>query len=145
MSDDKNVSQEVKEQPKKAYEGNEIVYWIKGEISEDDSPLIRNAKRVFNEKTLKHVENDSTAVANMKYAMFTGPAADPISEPGKEEHRRIDDGAAEETGRFVPPVATPTGPGNEGERANTAERTPSGKPVNPKAGETAEGTGSPEA
>ena len=132
MSDDKEVSQEVKAQPKKAYEGNEIVYWIKGEISPDDSPLIRNAKRVFNEETLKHVENDSTAVANMKYAMFTGSAADPIHEAGKEEHRRIDDGAVEDTGRFVPPVATPTGPGNEGERANTPERTPSGKPVKPK-------------
>ena len=133
MSDDKNVSQEVKEQPKKAYEGNEIVYWIKGEISEDDSPLIRNAKRVFNEKTLKHVENDSTAVANMKYAMLTGKPADPVAKEGKEEHRRIDDGAVtDDSGRFVPPVATPTGPGNEGERANTPERTPSGKPVKPK-------------
>lgn len=133
MSDDKEVSQEAKEQPKKAYEGGEIVYWLKGEISQDDSPLIRNAKRVFNEKTLKHVENESTAVVNAKYAMFTGPAADPVREAGKEEHRRIDDGAVDDNaGRFVPPVATPTSPGNEGERANTPERTPSGKPVKPK-------------
>ena len=29
-------------------------------------------------------------------------------------------------------VHTPTGPGNEGERANTPERTPSGKPAKPK-------------
>lgn len=133
MSDDKKQSQEAKEQPKKAYEGGEIVYWLKGEISQDDSTLIRNAKRVFNEKTLKHVENESTAVANMKYAMFTGPAADPIAEESSEGHRRIDDGAVDDNaGRFVPPVATPTGPGNEGERANTPERTPSGKPAKPK-------------
>ena len=30
-----------------AYEGGEIVYWLKGEISQDDSTLIRNAKRVL--------------------------------------------------------------------------------------------------
>ena len=53
MSDDKEVSQEVKEQPKKAYEGGEIVYWLQGEISQDDSTLIRNAKRVFNEKNFE--------------------------------------------------------------------------------------------
>lgn len=133
MSDDKEVNQEVKEQPKKAYEGGEIVYWLKGEISQDDSTLIRNAKRVFNEKTLPHVEDDATAVVNVKLAMLAGKPADPVAKEGKEEHRRIDDGAVDDnSGRFVPPVATPTGPGNEGERANTPERTPSGKPVKPK-------------
>lgn len=134
MSDDKKQSQEAKEQPKKAYEGGEIVYWLKGEISPDDSPLIRNAKRVFNKETLPHVEDDATAVVNVKLAMLAGKPADPVAKEGKEEHRRIDDGAVvgEEAGRFVPPVATPTGPGNEGERANTPERTPSGKPDKPK-------------
>ncbi len=139
MSDDKKQSQEAKEQPKKAYEGGEIVYWLKGEISPDDSPLIRNAKRVFNEETLPHVEDDATAVVNVKLAMLAGKPADPVAKESKEEHRRIDDGAVsgDDSGRFVPPVATPTGPGNEGERANTPERTPSGKPAKPKAGEGA--------
>lgn len=110
-------SQEVEatgvEEPKKAYEGGEVVYWLQGEVSNDDSPLIRNAKRVFNEQTIPHVENDATAVANIKYAMMTG--------------------ATETGGRFIPPVATPTGQGNEGERVNNPERAPSGQTGKPEA------------
>ena len=68
------------EAPKKAYEGGEVVYWLQGEVSNDDSPLIRNAKRVFNEQTIPHVENDATAVANIKYAMMTGAPTAPQRE-----------------------------------------------------------------
>lgn len=119
--------------PKKAYEGGEVVYWLQGEVSKDDSPLIRNAKRVFNEQTIPHVENDSTTVANIKYAMLQGAAA--------PKQRRIDDGVhpaveTEGAGRFVPPVATPTSEGNEGERANTPERAPSGRPATEATSET---------
>lgn len=113
------------EEPKKAYEGGEVVYWLQGEVSNDDSTLIRNAKRVFNEQTIPHVENDPPAVANIKYAMMTGaPAA-----PQREEVNPAG-GAAEAGGRFIPPVATPTAQGNEGERAANPEGTPSGRSEN---------------
>ena len=68
------------EAPKKAYEGGEVVYWLQGEVSNDDYTLIRNAKRVFNEQTIPHVENDPSAVANIKYAMMTGAPAAPQRE-----------------------------------------------------------------
>lgn len=115
------------EAPKKAYEGGEVVYWLQGEVSNDDSTLIRNAKRVFNEQTIPHVENDPSAVANIKYAMMTGaPAA-----PQREEVNPAA-GAAEAGGRFIPPVATPTAQGNEGERAANPERAPSGQTGKPE-------------
>lgn len=124
-------SQEVEatgvEEPKKAYEGGEVVYWLQGEVSKDDSPLIRNAKRVFNEQTIPHVENDANAVANIKYAMMTGAP----SAPQREEVNPA--GGAAAGGRFIPPVATPTAQGNEGERANTPERAPSGQTGKPEA------------
>jgi len=110
------------EAPKKAYEGGEVVYWLQGEVSNDDSTLIRNAKRVFNEQTVPHVENDPSAVANIKYAMMTGaPAA-----PQREE---VNPAAG---GRFIPPVATPTAQGNEGERAANPEHAPSGQTGKPE-------------
>lgn len=132
-------SQEVEatgvEEPKKAYEGGEVVYWLQGEVSKDDSPLIRNAKRVFNEQTIPHVENDATAVANIKYAMMTGAPAAPQREevnPAGTEGAGAVPGAGEAGGRFIPPVATPTAQGNEGERANTPERAPSGQAGKPE-------------
>lgn len=119
------------EAPKKAYEGGEVVYWLQGEVSNDDSTLIRNAKRVFNEQTIPHVENDPSAVANIKYAMMTGAPAAPqreeVNPAAGTEGAGAVPGAAEAGGRFIPPVATPTAQGNEGERANTPERTPSGQ------------------
>ena len=109
------------EAPKKAYEGGEVVYWLQGEVSNDDSTLIRNAKRVFNEQTIPHVENDPSAVANIKYAMMTGaPAA-----PQREEVNPAADAGAEG-------VATPTAQGNEGERAANPERAPSGQTGKPE-------------
>lgn len=131
-------SQEVEatgvEEPKKAYEGGEVVYWLQGEVSKDDSPLIRNAKRVFNEQTIPHVENDATAVANIKYAMMTGaPAAPQREEVNPAGGAAGVPGATEAGGRFIPPVATPTAQGNEGERANTPERAPSGQTGKPEA------------
>lgn len=122
--------------PKKAYEGGEVVYWLQGEVSNDDSPLIRNAKRVFNEQTIPHVENDTTAVANIKYAMMTGAPAAPqreeVNPAAGTEGAGAVPGAAEAGGRFIPPVATPTAQGNEGERANTPERAPSGQAGKPE-------------
>lgn len=133
-------SQEVEatgvEEPKKAYEGGEVVYWLQGEVSKDDSPLIRNAKRVFNEQTIPHVENDATAVANIKYAMMTGAPAAPqreeVNPAGGAASGEGVPGATEAGGRFIPPVATPTAQGNEGERANTPERAPSGQTGKPE-------------
>lgn len=119
------------EAPKKAYEGGEVAYWLKGDISNDDSPLIRNAKRVFNEQTITHVENDDSVVANIKYAMLTdaaAPAEKPHSEANSSESASTGTPAASEAGgNFIPPVGTPTSQGNEGERANNSERTPSGR------------------
>ena len=131
-------SQEVEatgvEAPKKAYEGGEVVYWLQGEVSNDDSPLIRNAKRVFNEQTIPHVENDATAVANIKYAMMTGAPAAPqreeVNPAGTGTEGTGVPGAAEAGGRFIPPVATPTAQGNEGERAANPEGAPSGRSEN---------------
>lgn len=121
------------EAPKKAYEGGEVVYWLQGEVSNDDSPLIRNAKRVFNEQTIPHVENDSTTVANIKYAMMTGAPAEPSREEVNPAGGAATDAGTEAVGgRFVPPVATPTSQGNEGERANTPERAPSGQTGKPE-------------
>ena len=124
------------EEPKKAYEGGEVVYWLQGEVSNDDSPLIRNAKRVFNEQTIPHVENDATAVANIKYAMMTGAPAAPqreeVNPAGTGVGAEGVPGASEAGGRFIPPVATPTAQGNEGERANTPERAPSGQAGKPE-------------
>nr|DAF97548.1 MAG TPA: hypothetical protein [Myoviridae sp. ctijX18]DAQ61219.1 MAG TPA: hypothetical protein [Caudoviricetes sp.] len=123
------------EEPKKAYEGGEVVYWLQGEVSNDDSTLIRNAKRVFNEQTIPHVENDTSAVANIKYAMMTGAPAAPQREEvnpagtGTEGSGAVP-GAAEAGGRFIPPVATPTAQGNEGERAANPEGAPSGRSEN---------------
>lgn len=124
------------EEPKKAYEGGEVVYWLQGEVSNDDSTLIRNAKRVFNEQTIPHVENDPSAVANIKYAMMTGAPAAPQREEvnpaaGTEGSGAVP-GAAEAGGRFIPPVATPTAQGNEGERAANPERAPSGQTGKPE-------------
>lgn len=121
------------EEPKKAYEGGEVVYWLQGEVSNDDSTLIRNAKRVFNEQTIPHVENDPSAVANIKYAMMTGAPAAPQREevnPAAGAGAEGVPGAAEAGGRFIPPVATPTAQGNEGERAANPEGTPSGRSEN---------------
>lgn len=122
------------EAPKKAYEGGEVVYWLQGEVSNDDSPLIRNAKRVFNEQTIPHVENDTSAVANIKYAMMTGAPAAPqreeVNPAAGIEGAGAVPGAAEAGGRFIPPVATPTAQGNEGERAANPEGTPSGRSEN---------------
>lgn len=121
------------EEPKKAYEGGEVVYWLQGEVSNDDSTLIRNAKRVFNEQTIPHVENDPSAVANIKYAMMTGTPAAPQREevnPSAGAGAEGVPGAAEAGGRFIPPVATPTAQGNEGERAANPEGTPSGRSEN---------------
>lgn len=131
-------SQEVEatgvEEPKKAYEGGEVVYWLQGEVSKDDSPLIRNAKRVFNEQTIPHVENDTSAVANIKYAMMTGAPAAPqreeVNPAAGTEGAGAVPGAAEAGGRFIPPVATPTAQGNEGERAANPEGMPSGRSEN---------------
>ena len=131
-------SQEVEatgvEEPKKAYEGGEVVYWLQGEVSKDDSPLIRNAKRVFNEQTIPHVENDTSAVANIKYAMMTGAPAAPQREEVNPAGAGAEGvpGAAEAGGRFIPPVATPTAQGNEGERAANPERAPSGQTGKPE-------------
>lgn len=120
------------EEPKKAYEGGEVVYWLQGEVSNDDSTLIRNVKRVFNEQTIPHVENDSTTVANIKYAMMTGAPAEPSREEVNPAGTGAEGvpGAAAAGGRFVPPVATPTAQGNEGERAANPEGTPSGRSEN---------------
>lgn len=121
------------EEPKKAYEGGEVVYWLQGEVSNDDSTLIRNAKRVFNEQTIPHVENDPSAVANIKYAMMTGAPAAPQREevnPAAGAGAEGVPGAAEAGGRFIPPVATPTAQGNEGERAANPEGVPSGRSEN---------------
>lgn len=121
------------EEPKKAYEGGEVVYWLQGEVSNDDSTLIRNAKRVFNEQTIPHVENDPSAVANIKYAMMTGAPAAPQREevnPAAGAGAESVPGAAEAGGRFIPPVATPTAQGNEGERAANPEGAPSGRSEN---------------
>lgn len=123
------------EAPKKAYEGGEVVYWLQGEVSNDDSTLIRNAKRVFNEQTIPHVENDPSAVANIKYAMMTGAPAAPQREevnPAAGAGAEGVPGAAEAGGRFIPPVATPTAQGNEGERAANPERAPSGQTGKPE-------------
>lgn len=123
------------EAPKKAYEGGEVVYWLQGEVSNDDSTLIRNAKRVFNEQTIPHVENDPSAVANIKYAMMTGAPAAPQREevnPATGAGAEGVPGAAEAGGRFIPPVATPTAQGNEGERAANPERAPSGQTGKPE-------------
>lgn len=123
------------EEPKKAYEGGEVVYWLQGEVSNDDSTLIRNAKRVFNEQTIPHVENDPSAVANIKYAMMTGAPAAPQREevnPAAGAGTEGVPGAAEAGGRFIPPVATPTAQGNEGERAANPERAPSGQTGKPE-------------
>lgn len=122
------------EEPKKAYEGGEVVYWLQGEVSNDDSTLIRNAKRVFNEQTIPHVENDPSAVANIKYAMMTGAPAAPqreeVNPAGGAATGEGVPGAAEAGGRFIPPVATPTAQGNEGERAANPEGAPSGRSEN---------------
>lgn len=127
------------EAPKKAYEGGEVVYWLQGEVSNDDSTLIRNAKRVFNEQTIPHVENDPSAVANIKYAMMTGAPAAPQREevnPATGAGAEGVPGAAEAGGRFIPPVATPTAQGNEGERAANPERAPSGQTGKPETTES---------
>lgn len=120
------------EEPKKAYEGGEVVYWLQGEVSNDDSPLIRNAKRVFNEQTIPHVENDASAVANIKYAMMTGAPAAPQREEVNPAGAGTEGATGDAGGRFVPPVATPTAQGNEGERVANAERTPSGQSGKPE-------------
>ena len=124
------------EAPKKAYEGGEVVYWLQGEVSNDDSTLIRNAKRVFNEQTIPHVENDPSAVANIKYAMMMGAPAAPqreeVNPAAGTEGAGAVPGAAEAGGRFIPPVATPTAQGNEGERAANPERAPSGQTGKPE-------------
>lgn len=127
------------EAPKKAYEGGEVVYWLQGEVSNDDSTLIRNAKRVFNEQTIPHVKNDPSAVANIKYAMMTGAPAAPQREevnPAAGAGAEGVPGAAEAGGRFIPPVATPTAQGNEGERAANPERAPSGQTGKPETTES---------
>lgn len=126
------------EEPKKAYEGGEVVYWLQGEVSNDDSTLIRNAKRVFNEQTIPHVENDPSAVANIKYAMMTGAPAAPQREEVNPAGAGAEGvpGAAEAGGRFIPPVATPTAQGNEGERAANPERAPSGQTGKPETTES---------